>query len=661
LNAGLRSSYPELMPSSSNVGAAPRLDAVQGLFRLVGEASCAALAAFVTATTVLGKFPAEAQYCIALTLGLVAVFMLRPGPLARAGRLTWPDVACTLLFVAAALATGGYYLANYAAIAAFREGIPTSADLLCYAAGTLVVVEAARRVEGMVLIMVVIAAFLYLAYGHYLPGVLYHRPMPLSGALEVAYGYQGIFGIALGAVVDIVLVFVILGAAIRVSGAGDFFNFIAMRMTRGMRSGPAQGAIAASTLFGSINGSAPANVASTGILTIPMMRRAGYTPGFAGGVEATASCVGQIMPPIMGVGAFIMSEVTGVPYAEIMLVATVPAFLFIFSLSAAAALEARRLDIKALDSADPERWTAQRKCQALILLGGVGTLLTMLFTGYSPTFAGLSAAGVTLVLAMALPPTRFGPKEGWGFVVDGGRDGLSVMIACAAIGIVIGAVTSTGLGIKLNQLIVAMGSGALLPALLLAALCSIVLGMGLPTAASYLMVVFVAGPSLTELGVSLLQTHFFVFYYAVLSAITPPVALAVFAAAAIAQERPLPIARDALRLCMVGFALPVVWIYHPEIFLNEVTWATAPHALATFVCLIFAIVGFNAAHIGYFVTRLSPLHRISLAVGSAAAVYPWWVVQGAALLLLTGVVAKRYIADGRARPGAQVKAGEEPR
>ncbi len=638
------------MPARCENGSALRLAAAQSIFDIVGQFCCAALAVFVAATTTFGKFPAEAQYCIALTLGLVAVFLLKPGPLAREGEPNWADMTLTLLFVAAALATGGYYLANYQEIAAFREGIPNTSDLICYAVGTLVVVEASRRVEGLVLVFVVAAAFIYLAFGHVMPGVLYHRPMPLSNALEVAYSYQGIYGIALGAVVDIVLVFVILGAAIRVSGAGDFFNFVAVRITSGLRSGPAQGAIVASTLFGSINGSAPANVASTGVLTIPMMKRAGYTSGFAGGVEATASCVGQIMPPIMGVGAFIMSEVTGVPYARIMLVAAVPAFLFIFSLSVAAALEAHRLGIEPLKSSDSGQWTVQRKCQALILVGGFGTLLTMLFSGFSPTFSGLSAAGVTLALAIAMPSTRFGLRDAWRFTVDGGRDGLAVMISCAAIGIVIGALTSTGLGIKLNQLIIAMGAGSLLPALLLAALCSIVLGMGLPTAASYLMVVFVAGPSLTELGISLLQTHFFVFYYAVLSAITPPVALAVFAAAAIARERPLPIARDALRLCTVGFALPMIWIYHPEIFLDSVSWASLPAAAATFAGLLLAIIAFNAAHIGQFKTRLNIAHRLIFAVIAFFAIWPNWIVQLAAVAAIAGFMAERHLAEGRNKP-----------
>ncbi|MEM8553076.1 MAG: TRAP transporter fused permease subunit [Pseudomonadota bacterium] len=621
--------------------------ALQAIFSATGQACCAAIALFVIATTVFGKYPAEAQYATVLTLGLVAVFTLKPGPLARDGRVTLPDAVLSLILTLGALGTGLYYLQNYYDIAAFREGIPNQWDLICYAVGTVVVTEAARRVEGWVLVGIVVTAFLYMAFGHLMPGILQHRAMPISNALEVAYSYQGIFGIALGAVVDVVLAFVILGAAIRVSGAGDFFNFIALRATRGMRSGPAQSAILASTLFGSVNGSAPANVSSTGVLTIPMMVRSGFSARFAGGVEATASCVGQIMPPIMGVGAFIMSEVTGIPYATIMLVAIVPAFLFIFSLSTAAVLEAQRLGMRADAAGAAETWTALRGSQSIVLVAGFSTLLIMLFAGYSPTFCGLSAAGVVLAVAMVLPATRFGFKTARNFLVDGGRDGLSVLIACAAIGVIIGAITSTGLGIKLNQAIVSMGDSHLLLALLLAAVCSIILGMGLPTAASYLMVVFVAGPSLIELGVSQLQTHFFVFYYAVLSAITPPVALAVFAAAAIARDNPVAIAGNALRLCAVGFALPIIWIYHPQIFLDAVTLASLPFTALTLVSLLIVIVAFNAAHIGHFFTPLSPLRRVALALASIAAIYPQPIVQVAATAIVSVLLGARMLAHRR--------------
>ncbi len=625
--------------------AAPK--ALRVIFEGVGNLACIGLALFITVTTIFGKAPAEAHYAIALVLGLLAVFLLKPGPLARQGYLTLSDALLSLLLIVGAVGTTLYYLQNYHDIAAFRDGIPNQYDLICYAVGTLVIIEAARRVEGWILVGIVIAAFLYMAFGHWMPGVLHHRPMPLSNALEVAYSYKGVYGIALGAVVDVVLAFVILGAAIRVSGAGEFFNFIAMRATGGMRSGPAQSAIIASTLFGSVNGSAPANVASTGVLTIPMMRRSGYSAGFAGGVEASASCVGQIIPPIMGVGAFIMSELTGIPYATIMLVAVVPAFLFLFSLSITVVLEAQRLGLEPDTDQPVDIWNSLRVTQSVVLVLGFGTLLVMLFAGYSPTYSGLSAAGVTLCAGFLLPKTRFGWKAAKGFMIDAGKDGLAVMVACAAIGIVIGAITSTGLGVKLNQMIVAMGSGDLLPALILAAICSIVLGMGLPTAASYLMVVFVAGPSLMELGVSLLQAHFFVFYYAVLSAITPPVALAVFAAAAIAREKPFIIAGNAMRLSTVAFLLPIIWIYHPEIFLDTLNLNEVPFFLAVLGALLLAIVGFNAAHVGHFFSRLTIGHRIFLIAGAGAAVYtdPWIQTGGCALLAF--VLAERLLAARR--------------
>ncbi|GAB5470547.1 MAG: TRAP transporter fused permease subunit [Rhodospirillales bacterium] len=619
-----------------------------GAFSSLGALLCAGLAGFVAFTTLFGKLPAEAQYATALTLGLIATFLLKPGLATRDGRRSGLDLAISLLFALAALGSGLYYLDNYHAIAAFREGIPNRWDLLCYAVGTLCVLEGARRVEGWVLVAIAGLGLIYLLFGQYMPGVLSHRAKPPTLVLEIAYSYQGIFGIALAATVDVVLAFVILGAAMRVSGAGDFFNFIAMGLTRGRRSGPAQCAIVASTLFGSVNGSAPANVSSTGVLTIPMMRKAGYKPGFAGGVEATASCIGQIMPPIMGVGAFIMSEITGIPYVTIMLVAIVPAFLFLFSLAVSAALEAGRLDLTpALLDSGP--WDAQRWGQALALLSGFATLIVLLFSGYAPTYCGVVSAGVVLAVAMIFPATRLGLKALRTFAVEAGRDGLAVLIACAAIGIVIGAISATGLGIKLNQMIVSVGEGSLLAAVLIAALCSVVLGMGLPTAASYLMVIFVAGPSLMELGVSQLQAHFFVFYYAVLSAITPPVALAVFAAAAISGEKPLRVAGSALRLGAVGFILPLLWIYHPDILLDQVTWEGLPSALGSFLAICLAIVGFAAASIGFFARRLSLFERLACGLLAVGLVFPlWWLQLVAALLLLAALL--RLVTSARRAP-----------
>lgn len=586
--------------------------------QLSGLFACVAITLFILYTTGFGQFPGQAQYATVLTLGMMAIFAFRPGPLARTSEPL--DRLLSSLFIGLVVASGIYYLREYENIASLREGIPSQTDLLCYGAGTLCVLEAARRVEGWILVGVSLSAIVYMALGQYMPGVLHHRPFWFSEVLEVSYSYQGIYGIALASMVNVVFIFVVLGVALRVTGAGEFFNFLAMRVTRGRRSGPAQAAIVASALFGSINGSAPANVSATGVLTIPMMRRSGYHPAFAGGVEASASCVGQIMPPIMGVGAFIMSEITGIAYAKIMLASLIPAFLFILSLMISVTLQAQKDNIQALEKDGDLSMTPERTAQAITLMAGFATLIGMLFIGFSPTFCGLSAIIVVLSVAMLFPQTRLGGKDFATFLVDGGRDGLAVMIACAAIGVVIGAFTTTGLGIKLNQMIVAMGGESLILALLLSALCSIVLGMGLPTAASYLMVVFVAGPAIMNLGVDVLQTHLFVFYYAVLSAITPPVALAIFAAAAIAKTSPVALAGRALRLSMVAFVLPLIWVYHPEINLQAVTLAQAPAVALYVAAVIVAVVGATAGQIGFFERNLNAVERVVLLAGAAAVV-----------------------------------------
>ena len=613
--------------------------ALQGL----GVAACAALTLFVVGTQLLGRFPNPVQYGTALMLAIVAISTLRPRR--HDGTRSVLSLVVGALAALAAVATWAYYSSEYQEIASFREGLPNQWDLVCFGVGTVLVILAGHRAEGWFLTSVVLGAVAYLAFGHLMPGILAHRPYSLERILEVSYGYRGIFGVALGAVVDIVIVFVVLGTALRLTGAGEFFNDMSLLLTRGKRSGPAQAAIVASSFFGSINGSAPANVAATGVLTIPMMKKAGFSPRFAGAVESTASCVGQIMPPVMGVGAFIMSDVTGIPYVTIMLAAVLPAMMYIISLSVVVALEAGRLGLEVVEDAAKPAWTRSMTVRAGLLVLTFGSLLTMLLSGLPATFSGLVATGLLLAAAMGFPETRLSWRNGWALLVDSGRDSLSVLLACAAIGIVIAAISSTGLGIKLNQEITILGKDSLLLGLVLAALCSVVLGMGLPTAASYLMVVFVAGPAIIELGVPKLTAHLFVFYYAVLSAITPPVALAVFAAAAIAQTHPLGLALSAVRLAAVGFVLPLLWVYHPELMLTPDTdWAKT----VQFVPLVLlAIVGFSAAHVGYLFRDLRPWERLSLGGGALLIIWPVTITNwiGGALL----AAAALYCYNGRRR------------
>ncbi len=600
---------------------------------LLGITACAALSLFIVLTQFFGRFPSQIQYGTCLMLAIVAIASLRRGATEQAPRSVASLLGAVLIVLASVL-TWAYFSNQYDDIANFREGLPSIGDLWCYAIGTLLVIWAAHKAEGWMLTTVVMVAVGYLAFGHLLPGIFEHRAFALSRILEVSYSYRGIFGVALASVVDIVIAFVILGTALRLTGVGDLFNDLALLLTKGKRSGPAQTAIIASTFFGSINGSAPANVAATGVLTIPMMKRSGFSPRFAGAVEATASCVGQIMPPVMGVGAFIMSDIAGVPYINIMVAAILPALLYVFSLSITVSCEAGRQNITPLVEEAGPKWNRGMSIRLGLLVLGFGSLLAMLISGLPATYCGLVATGILLAAATLFPETRLKRKQWVEMFTDSGRDSLSVLLSCAAIGIVIAALSSTGFGIKLNQEITALGAGSMLLALLLAAACSIVLGMGLPTAASYLMVIFVAGPALIELGVPKLTAHMFVFYYAVLSAITPPVALAVFAAAAIAKTKPMGLAITAMRIAAVGFVLPIMWVYHPELMVTPNTDWVALGIYLPFV--ILAIVALASGQTGHLIRPLTLLERIGFIAAAVLIALPHEalnVAVGIALLL----------------------------
>ena len=381
-----------------------------------------------------------------LVLALVAVFAFNPGlKKGAAARSPW-EIALTALLMAGSVATGAYMLANYQAIAAFREGVPNVRDMAVYIAGTLIVLEGSRRAEGWILLVVVLAAVAYLFAGPYLPGILGHRGMDVKQAFELAYSQQGIFGVALDAVVNIVYIYVIFGAALRLTGVGDFFDWVSEALTRKYRSGSAQCAIIASALFGSINGSAPANVVANGHITINMMSRAGFTRPYAAAVEASSSVVGQIMPPVMGVGAFIMSEITGIPYANIMLAAIVPSIVFIFSLSAVTALEAERLGIQGEGAKERQPWSALRIAQCTVMVAGFGVLRPCCSAGIRSTCAAWRPPSPWSGSRSSCRGRARASHASSRSLVDGGREGLSVTVSCAAIGIIIGAVAGTGLG-----------------------------------------------------------------------------------------------------------------------------------------------------------------------------------------------------------------------
>ncbi len=603
------------------------------LLRITGLTLCAGVAAFTFYTIVMGQFTAQVQRGIFLLGCGVAVFCLKPfhrgWAASESSPLQWANRLINLLLIGLLTFAVVYLFCNYFEISEFREGLPNRWDLLCYGAGTLAVLDGVRRTDGWPLLSVVLLVLAYLFFGHLIPGFLGHHPLTYQEILEMSFGMNGVFGIALNVVVNVVYIFIIFGAIMRVTGAGELFIDLAFMLTGRFAGGPAQSAVVASAFFGSINGSGPANVVSTGSFTIPLMKRTGFSPEYAAAVEATASCVGQIMPPIMGVGAFIMSEITGIPYGKIMLAAVVPAILYSLSLMVNVRLQAGLKGISRIPEDEIPKFTRKLIPRIVVLLLAIGAILWRILSGQTPATAGLSGAVVLLVASFFVTEMRPTPKKLLKMLVEGGKDGLNLTISCAGIGIIIGGISATGLGIKFSQAIIGMGEAHLILALVMAAGCCLMIGMGLPTAASYLMVVFIAAPAITKLGLPLLTAHLFIFYYAVLSAITPPVALCAYAGAGIAGSDPFKTGILAIRLGAIGFLLPFLWIYNSELMLlGAAPW----QALWVVGCCTLAVIALSAFNAGYLRRRLLAGDRLAILAVAVGLAYPLWWLRLAALL-----------------------------
>jgi len=606
--------------------------------RFFGLLCCAALTVFTVYTIIRGQLTAQVQRGIFLLLMGLAMFSLKPfcrnWALSGKPLLEWLNRLINLIFMGLLAFSLLYVLLNYFEIASSRQGLPNQWDLICYGAGTLAVLEGVRRGDGWPLLCVILLVLGYLFAGHLVPGFLGHHPMGYAEILELSFGMNGIFGIAFAVVVNIIFIFIVFGAILRLTGAGALFIDLSYMLTGRYPGGPAQCAVVASSLLGSINGSGPANVVATGSFTIPLMKRTGYHPEFAGAVEATASTVGQIMPPIMGVGAFIMSEITGIPYSQIMIAALIPALLYSFSLMVNVRLRAQLQRLPLTDQKEIPKFSLRVIPRIGVMLVSISAIVVMIMMGRTPAFAGLSGIVILFVASFLIKEMRPDIRKTIAILVEGGRDSLGVAMSCAGIGIIIGGISATGLGVKFSQAIIGVGQGNLPLALVMAAACCLMIGMGLPTAASYLMVVYIAAPAITQLGLTLLTAHLFIFYYACLSAITPPVAVCAYAGAGIAGGDAFKTGLWAVRLGIVGFFLPFLWVYNPELLLSG---SGAVKIVWVILSCTLAIVAFAAANIGFLGKPLKMWERASLLLVAAGMASHAEMVRAVALLLGVGL------------------------
>ena len=437
--------------------------------------------------------------------------------------------------------------------------------------GLGIFIEVCRRSWGYALFFVGVFAVIYLYFGSHFPSFLQH-----SGFNERLIGEnlwynmnKGVFGTITNIAVNTVFIFILFGVLLEGTGAGHTLLKFAFILTRRTRGGPAQAAILASSMFGTMSGSVVANIVGTGTFTIPMIKKRGFTPTFAGGIEATASSGGQIMPPIMGAAALVMADLTGINYLSIALAALIPALLYYFSLFSSVTMEARKQNIEIKELDFDSRITVRDWVYSILFVVPIFLVIFSLLFGSSTSRAGFYAVISILVLSFINPEIRKNPVKLLNSVIKGGTQGAKLLIAIVVISMLVGAIDSTGIGIKLASFMNELRGDSLFLSLTLAMIGALVLGMGMPTLPAYLIIIVVMGPALQNLGVSVLIAHLFVFYYGVASSLTPPVALAAYAAAPIAGSNPIITSLMAFRLGIAKFIIPFAFAYYPCLLIIE--------------------------------------------------------------------------------------------
>lgn len=541
------------------------------------------------------------------------------------------------LLISATIGSGLWMLTRWKAIA-FSGGLTEPGD---YYAGLVIVVlvfEAARRGVGLILAVIALVFFSYPFVSTYLPGVLNGREYGLERVVVfLTTDTQGVYGIPVGVAATYIIVFTIFGALLSRFGAGDFFFELSVRLTHGLRAASAKSAVLFSTLIGMVSGSAAGNVAVTGTVTIPIMKREGYEPHQAGAIEAVASTGGQMMPPVMGAAAFIMAEIVGVPYTTIMGTAILPALLFFASAFIIVHLQAVKSGIVPVTERQADtRPLSKVLFQGVPFIAAFATLIGMMLMGYSPFKASLWAMGALLLLDVVWHRqlNRVWLEKLGGGIAEGARSVLPITAACAAAGIISGILGISGLGSKIALLIDVASNGYLFLALLFTMITSIILGMGLPTTAAYLILATVVAPALVKLGIPALTAHFFVFYYGCISTITPPVALAAYVAGGIAGANINKVGWTAAAYATTSFVLPFAFCYAPALLLQS----SLGNNLMAVVTSFIGITAVGAAVVGCLHAPLGWMPRTAFGIAGLCLLFQGWLTALIGVVLIAVVI-----------------------
>lgn len=556
-----------------------------------------------------GNLLANSLRAIHLAFGLCIAFMLFPiGKRASKNKVPIYDFIFAILGIAVNL-----YLVIFFEELTARAGILTTTDFVMGLILIVLLLEASRRVVGPVLTSIAGFFIIYTLYGSYFPSVIAHRGVSIGNLVRHMYlTLEGVYGTALGVSASFIFLFITMGAVLTYMGTGEFLIDMAIVGFGKQRGGPAKAAVVSSALFGMISGSSVANVCTTGTFTIPLMKKTGYKPFFAGSVEAAASIGGQIMPPVMGAAAFIIAENLGVSYLAVCLAAALPAALYFSGIFFAVHQEAVRMGLKGMDPEDIPKFKSVFWRSYLIL--PLIAIIVLMVMGYSPAMAGLGSILLAVALSFLKKESRLTPKKLFYAFAEGAKSALEVLIACAVVGFIIGSFTLSGMGLKLASLVIDVGGGNLFITLVLTAIASLVLGMGVPTTANYVMMSMITVPAVAAMGVAPMAAHLFCFYYGIISDLTPPVALGALAGAGIAHAPFLPTAINATKLGIAAYIGPFFFVYHPVLLLGVV--AFEPIHLLYILFSFIGLLMISCSLFGHVLVKANLLERAIILIAA---------------------------------------------
>jgi TRAP transporter 4TM/12TM fusion protein len=593
---------------------------------------------FFLYTSFAGSMMAYVQRGLLLVLILPIIFLLTSGK-SRNPAIIFIDYVFLLLSTVPFI----YIIVIRDQLVA-RGGIPNTLDIIMGIAAVLIVLEATRRKVGLALPILAVVLLIYGFFGPFIPGVLQHRGLDLGTMVSALFlSEEGIFGIPIEVTSEFIMIFVIFGAFLQESGAGEFFIDIATAGFGWMRGGPAKAAVVSSALMGTVSGSAVANVVTTGTFTIPLMKRSGYRSEVAGAVEAVASSGGQIMPPIMGAAAFIMADFLKVPYIDVIVAAAVPACLYYLALFFMVDLEAVKQGLKGIPRIELPDWKKIILGSGYLLIPVFVLIVLLGFIQYSAQKSAFYSIVCLFIVASFKAHTRMNTEKVLTALVKAALGGLEVAAVCACAGIAIGIIMRSGLGFTLTGILIEVSHGSLVVLMVLTMLTSTILGMGLPTSACYIIVAVLIAPAMIQLGVAPMAAHLFAFYYATLSAITPPVALAAYAGAAIAESSPMRTGLHAFRLGLTGFVVPFMFVYGPQLLII----GPVPEIVLACLTAMMGCYALAIALVGVMFIRVAWWARVLSFAAALLLIKPGAITDAVGFIFLAVVIGVNYYMSRR--------------